>query len=86
MSSSTDAPPMTIPSWADLEAKVGKTSVGQALNSEVELRKQGRGSAHVQNTLRLFDSDSKDPKITLYRDHAGWYVVRFAKSKYLTLA
>ena len=61
----------TLPSWTDLASRVATTPVGQALNQEVELRKQGRGSAHVQNKLRKFDSD-KDPKIILYRDHAGW--------------
>ena len=58
-------------SWADLQAKAAETVVGKALNAEVERRKEGRGSAHVQNSLRLFDS-KEEPQITLYRDHAGW--------------
>lgn len=60
-----------VPSWTDLVNELSKTPVGLALNQEVELRKQGKGSAHVHNTLRKFDSD-EDPKIILYRDHAGW--------------
>ncbi len=62
----------TIPSWTDLQSTVAETSVGKALNYEVELRKQGKGSAHVQNKLRLFGSKDPKPAITLYRDHAGW--------------
>jgi hypothetical protein len=61
----------TVPSWADLTDKVATTAVGRALNAEVKLRKEGKGSAHVQNTLRLFASDDEEPRITLYRDHAG---------------
>lgn len=68
---STAAISTSVPSWADLTSQVATTPVGQALNNEVELRKNGKGSAHVQNTLRKFDSD-EDPKIILYRDHAGW--------------
>ena len=59
------------PAWTDLQSTIGETSVGKALNTEVELRSQGKGSAHVQNKLRLFDSSDSDPPITLYRDHAG---------------
>lgn len=62
----------TLPSWSDLQQKVSSTVVGNALDEEVELRKSGKGSAHVQNTLRLFDSKDPNPPITLYRDHAGW--------------
>jgi len=58
-------------SWGDLKAASGEQAVGGALNQEVELRKTGNGSAHVQSNLRLFGSEEK-PKITLYRDHAGW--------------
>jgi len=68
---STIAEPSTVPSWADLESKVGSTTVGNALNKEMELRKEGKASAFVQNTLRQFDS-TEEPRITLYRDHAGW--------------
>jgi len=69
MSSSTAT---TVPSWQNLQAMVAETPVGKALNQEVELRKQGKGSAHVQNTLRLFNSKDPKPPILLYRDHAGW--------------
>lgn len=53
---------------------MAETPVGKSLNDEMELRKQGKGSAHVQNTLRLFESsnNNKLPPIKLYRDHAGW--------------
>lgn len=62
----------SIPSWSDIQSAVGETDVGQALNKEVELRSQGKGSAHVQNKLRLFDSTDNSPPITLFRDQAGW--------------
>jgi glutathione S-transferase len=69
---SASSPAATIvPSWSSLQKQAQATPTGRALVKEAELRKQGRGSAHVQNTLRLFNS-SKPPKITLFRDHAGW--------------
>jgi hypothetical protein len=75
MSSSTQAP--TVPSWADLTIQVAATPFGRALNKEVELRKEGKGSAHVHNKLRKFDSN-ENPTIIFYRDHAGWYVLLFS--------
>lgn len=60
-----------VPSWSDLQQRVGQTAVGAALNEETKLRSQGKGSAHVQNKLRKFGSDA-EPVITLFRDHAGW--------------
>jgi hypothetical protein len=60
----------SIPSWKDLQAIIGQTVVGQALNDDLQQRQQGYGAPHVHNTLRKFDS-TKNPKITLYRDHAG---------------
>lgn len=71
LSSTTDA--VRSYSWSDLQRQVGGTVVGMALNAEVELRSQGKGSAHVQNKLRQFGSED-EPKITLFRDHAGWCV------------
>jgi hypothetical protein len=62
-------------SWDELNAAAARTDVGQALNREVELRKQGRGGPHVQSTMRLFDSKEDKPNIILYRDHAGWCVI-----------
>ncbi|GKY91879.1 hypothetical protein MPSEU_000159500 [Mayamaea pseudoterrestris] len=59
-------------SWSDLQDRVASTPVGKALNDQVQLRKEGYGSPHVQNTLRMFDSTGGEPQITLYRDHAGW--------------
>ena len=61
----------SIPTWEELSVSVSGTPVGEALDKEVEIRKEGRGSAYVQNELRLFGSEG-DPQITLYRDHAGW--------------
>jgi hypothetical protein len=61
----------TVLSWPDLQKRVGQTVVGKALNDEAELRVAGKGSAHVQNKLRMFASD-EEPQITLFRDHAGW--------------
>lgn len=65
----------TIPSWEELQQLVNEMPVGIALNQEDKLRKEGKGSAHVRNTIRRFASeDEVEPQITLYRDHAGWYV------------
>ena len=69
MSSSTVS---SAPSWADVEASVGKTEVGQALDKENKLRSTGQGSAHVYNKLRLFDSKEDSPAITFFRDQAAW--------------
>jgi glutathione S-transferase len=66
MSTSTE-----ISSWDDLRRISSDLPVGSALNNEVALRLKGKGSPHVQSKLRLFSSDTP-PKITLYRDHAGW--------------
>lgn len=61
------------PSWSDLKSISSSQSVGAALDSESVRREAGRGSAFVQSKLRLFDSaDGTLPKLTLYRDHAGW--------------
>jgi glutathione S-transferase len=68
MSSATS---VATPSWEELQSTVGETPVGQALNNEVQLRTQGKGSPHVQSKKRLFRQDD-DPAITLFRDHAGW--------------
>ncbi|CAJ1953934.1 unnamed protein product [Cylindrotheca closterium] len=69
MSSTSTA--TTVPSWETLQSDVGETPVGRALNEQIKLRADGKGSPHVQNKLRKFQSDA-DPQITLYRDHAGW--------------
>ena len=64
-------------SWADLQQLIGQTAVGKALTDDERNRRQlGQGAPHVENTLRQFDS-SDEPKITLYRDHAGWYVSQY---------
>ncbi len=60
-------------SWSDLQVLSASQAVGKSLNDEVKLRQSGHGSAHVQSTLRLFDANNDEmPKLTLYRDHAGW--------------
>jgi glutathione S-transferase len=69
MSAATQS--VTIPSWSDLKNRAGSMPVGIALNKEAELREMGKGSAFVQNKLRKFGSVD-EPKITLFRDHAGW--------------
>ncbi len=69
-SSSFNQQKIVKPSWDELKVESGQQLVGAALNNEVEKRKEGKGSAHVQSNLRLFSSDEK-PKLTLYRDHAG---------------
>jgi glutathione S-transferase len=71
MSASATTTATTVPSWADLKNNVGSTPVGKALYDEVDLRKEGAGSPHVQSTLRKFGSQD-ELQITLFRDHAGW--------------
>ena len=59
--------------WTELQSIATNTAVGAALNLESESRAKGTGAPFVQNKLRLFNSVER-PKLTLYRDHAGWYV------------
>lgn len=61
----------SIPTWDELKALASATPVGKALDNDIELRKQGKGSPNVHNKLRKFGDDTL-PKYTLYRDHAGW--------------
>ncbi|KAG7373028.1 glutathione S-transferase [Nitzschia inconspicua] len=70
-SPATTEPPATIPSWKDIYNTIGQTAVGKALNDDADQRSNGYGAAHVHNKLRKFAS-TNDPKIILYRDHAGW--------------
>ena len=71
LSMSTASTTTALPSWADLVEQAAATPVGKALNNEVALRKEGKGSAARENTLRTFGRDG-EPLVTLYRDHAGW--------------
>jgi hypothetical protein len=73
MSAPSSSQTQSVSSWSELQDEIGQTPVGAALNKETELRSQGKGSAHVQNKLRTFRS-TETPTITLFRDHAGWYV------------
>ena len=59
-------------SWKDLEELTQKTATGNALNNDLQKRSEGLSVPHVHNKLRLFSSSETKPKITLYRDHAGW--------------
>jgi hypothetical protein len=68
--SSTSSVASSSRSWGDLQDLSNAQAIGAALNNEMEIRKVGNGSAHVQSKLRLFGSKTQ-PKITLYRDHAG---------------
>lgn len=58
-------------SWAKLQSAASATVVGAALDAESNARKNGTGAPFVLNKLRLFGSEER-PKLTLYRDHAGW--------------
>eukprot|EP00804_Cyclotella_cryptica_P026044 CCRYP_019297-RB/>CCRYP_019297-RB protein AED:0.07 eAED:0.07 QI:91/1/1/1/0.5/0.4/5/1872/559 len=58
-------------SWAKLQSSSSQTKVGAALDLESESRIKGTAAPFVQNNLRLFGSNER-PKLTLYRDHAGW--------------
>lgn len=56
----------SVPSWSDLAKESAATPVGKALNTEVSLRKEGKGSAARENTLRKFGRQG-EPVVTLYR-------------------
>eukprot|EP00977_Amphora_coffeiformis_P018753 scaffold6695_cov155-Amphora_coffeaeformis.AAC.6 len=63
---SSTATTAAVPSWTDLVEQAAATPVGKALNNEVSLRKEGKGSAARENTLRKFGRDG-EPVVTLYR-------------------
>ena len=69
MSSAASA---SLPTWSDLQSASAETAVGGALGDEADLRPAGRAAPFVQNRLRMFDSEGGKPRLTLYRDHAGW--------------
>ena len=71
LSMSSVATTTEVPSWSNLQSKSKETIVGKALEAESALRKEGKGSAFVQNKLRKFQSE-ETPQITIFRDHAGW--------------
>ena len=61
------------PSWETLSSQVAATSTGARLADEAALREQGKGGAHTDALLRLFDAPSEsDVRVTLYRDDAAW--------------
>lgn len=61
----------SIDSWENLQSAASNTPVGAALDKESASRNAGTGAAFVQNKLRMFDANDR-PKLTLFRDHAGW--------------
>ena len=63
---STATTTASVPSWTDLVERSAANPVGKALNKEVSLRKEGKGSAARENTLRKFGRDG-EPIVTLYR-------------------
>lgn len=75
MSTTTDAAAVApIRGWEELRRLSSSTATGAAVERDRAEREAGRGPAHVRNTLRLFDraNDVERPRITFYRDHAGW--------------
>ncbi|KAJ8601699.1 hypothetical protein CTAYLR_003197 [Chrysophaeum taylorii] len=59
-------------SLRELKSAVGGTAYGRAMEEEVALRKEGKGSPHRASKLRLFDVLEPPPRVTLYRDAAAW--------------
>lgn len=57
--------------WDSLSTSCLATSTGTALDREFSLRKQGKGSAHTDNDIRLFDSEA-EPRVIFYKDRASW--------------
>ena len=73
MASSSEATMASAPTWENLKARLSETAVGKALDRDVQLRKEGKGSPNVHSNLRLFNEQSSEqPVFTLFRDHAGW--------------
>ena len=62
--------------WDTLDATVKATTFGSALHNEFALRKQGQGSPHANNDLRLFGTTG-EPRLTFYKDSASWCVYCF---------
>lgn len=61
------------PSWESLWESVQATETGAALAAAAQLRAEGKGAAHTDALLRLFDASSEaDVRVTLYRDDAAW--------------
>jgi len=61
------------PSWESLTASVHATEAGASLEAAAQLRAEGKGAAHTDALLRLFDASSEaDVRVTLYRDDAAW--------------
>lgn len=52
LSMSTSA--SALPSWTDLKSKVTQTNVGSAIDQEVDLRKEGKGSAHGKKPIATY--------------------------------
>lgn len=85
--SSSSSSSIGIPSWSNLQEKsVRGTAVGKALDADKDLRKTGRGEAHVTNTIRLFDKpDGYHPMFTLYRDEVRNGIALCVLKSYSTL-
>lgn len=50
---------VTTPSWSDLQTEISASVVGSALDQEVNLRQEGKGSAHggcINDTCYFFRS------------------------------
>ena len=61
------------PSWDSLQASVLATATGAALAESRALNKEGKGDAHTDAPLRLFDAKSEDEvRVTFFRDTAAW--------------
>ena len=75
-SSATETTFIPAKNWSSLQTLTKGTPTGESLEKDLEERKVGKGAPHVANKLRLFDSKDKSlenkPKLTFYRDHAGW--------------
>ncbi|CAM9311077.1 unnamed protein product, partial [Ectocarpus sp. 8 AP-2014] len=60
------------PSWERLEAMLEERQTPEEREA-VALRERGYGPTSALANLRLFDApEGTEPRVTLYRDHAGW--------------
>lgn len=59
--------------WSSLRNVNLATPSGKMIEAEFASRREGRGTAHTDNDVRLFDLPSgTSPRVTFYKDSASW--------------
>eukprot|EP01041_Mallomonas_annulata_P008588 gene8588-17717_t len=60
-----------LPTWESLTTSASTTITGLKIIEQDQLRTTGGGAPHTDAKIRLFGS-SEEPRLTFYRDTAGW--------------